>query len=163
GVGRAQPLAWITRSLPAQVHEAVERDSDLAEVRPEQIPDEAGVEIVAARRDGRMRREHDAGAGDKARFLERHLARRPQLANAHVTRADRSFDLHAVDLADGQIGATVFRVHLELAAARVDVLSPEALPVEQSDRDQRQSQVAGRLQVVTREYSEPAGIDRQAL
>ena len=82
GVGRAQPLTWITRSLPAQVHEAVERDSDLAEVRPEQIPDEAGVEIVAARRDGRMRREHDARAGDKACFLERHLARRPQLANA---------------------------------------------------------------------------------
>ena len=83
--------------------------------------------------------------------------------DAHVTRADRSFDLHAVDLADGQVGATVLRVHLELAAARVDVLSPEALPVEQPDRDQRQSQVAGRLQVVTREYSEPAGIDRQAL
>src|SRR5207245_11650742 len=39
GVGRAQPLAWITRSLPAQVHEAVERDSDLTEVRPEQLPD----------------------------------------------------------------------------------------------------------------------------
>src|SRR5207245_5746534 len=63
----------------------------------------------------------------------------------------------------GQVGATILRVHLELAAARVDVLSPEALPVEQPDRDQLQSQVAGRLQVVTREYTEPAGIDRQAL
>src|SRR5207247_1822696 len=78
GVRRAQPFARITGALPAQVHEAVERYADLAQVRPKQVPHEPRVEVVAARRDGRMSRENDSGAGDEPRLLERHLARRPQ-------------------------------------------------------------------------------------
>ena len=73
GVRRAQPLARIAGPLPAQVHEAVERDADLAEVRSELIPDQAGVEIIAARSDRRMGGEHDARARHESCLFERHL------------------------------------------------------------------------------------------
>src|SRR2546423_1296337 len=74
GVRRAQALARVAGSLPAKVHEAVEGDPDLGEVGTQLVPHETGVEIVAAGRDRGVGREDDAGPGDQAGLLERHLA-----------------------------------------------------------------------------------------
>src|SRR5712691_2132889 len=81
-VGRDQPVARIAGTLPAEVHEAVERDSDLGQVWVEQVPDQARLEIVAACRDRRVRGEHDSRTRDQPRLFERHLSRRPQLSDA---------------------------------------------------------------------------------
>src|SRR5205823_844159 len=68
--------------------------------------------------------------------------------DAHVARSDGRLDLHSVDLAHRQLVATVLRVDLELPSAGVDVLAPEALPVQKADGDEGKAEVAGRLQVV---------------
>ncbi len=81
-IGRAQPLARIAWALAAEVHEPVERDADLIQVRVEQVPDQPGLEVVAAGRDWRVSREHDPGAGDEPRLFQGHLSRRAQLADA---------------------------------------------------------------------------------
>src|SRR5258708_27865547 len=56
----------------------------------------------------------------------------------------------------------VLRVHLDLATAGVDVLTSETLLVEETDRDEREPQVAGRLQGVAGQHAEPARVDGQA-
>ena len=61
---------------------------------------------------------------------------RPPDGDLHVARSDRGLDLQALDLADWQLVAAILGIHLELTAARVDVLAPEALLVQQPDRDQ---------------------------
>src|SRR5439155_24553331 len=75
GICRAEPFARVARALASQVHEPVEVDAYLLQVRAEQVPHETGLEVVAARGDGRVRGEDDAGARDEARLLERHLSR----------------------------------------------------------------------------------------
>src|ERR1700694_2603222 len=70
----AEPLARITWLLPTEVHEPVERDANLVQIWVEEVPDKARVEVIAAGRDRRMRREYDSRSGNKPRLLERHPA-----------------------------------------------------------------------------------------
>src|SRR2546430_16084620 len=80
GVRRAEPLARIARELAAEVHEAIEGDAHLRQVWAEEVPYQAGVEVVAARRDRRVRGEADARAGDEPRLFVGPLTRSPELA-----------------------------------------------------------------------------------
>ena len=54
----------------------------------------------------------------------------------------------------------VVRVELLLTARRVHELAEVSLLVEQPDRHHRNAEVAGSLQVVTREHAEPARVER---
>src|SRR5437773_6791504 len=92
GVRRAEPLARIARALPAEVHEAVEGDAHLRQVWPEEVPHQAGVEVVAACRDRRVGGEDNARAGDEPRFFEGHLPRSPELADP-LDRAEEAVTL----------------------------------------------------------------------
>ena len=96
GVGGAEPLARIARPLAPEVHKSVEGDADLRQVRAEQVPHEAGVEVVAAGGDGRVRGEDDARAGDQPGLFERHLARGAQLADA-LERAQEAMSFVEVE------------------------------------------------------------------
>ena len=60
----------------------------------------------------------------------------------------------------GEVGLRVF---LPLPPLLVDHLGEVALPVEQADRDERQLEIGGGLQVVAREHAEPARVDREAV
>jgi len=55
------------------------------------------------------------------------------------------------------------RILLELPAVRSQALLEIALPIHQADADERNSQIAGALEVVAREDAQSAGVDRQAL
>jgi hypothetical protein len=57
----------------------------------------------------------------------------------------------------------VFGIALLLPAVGVEVLSEIALLIEQPDSDERQAEVARRLQVIAREDAEAAGVDRKTL
>ena len=89
----------------------------------------------------------------------------------HLLGSDRGvhFDRRAVgleDALDGQLGRLVLRIDLVLAAALVDPLPAEALPVtvaEEAHRHQRDAKVVGRLEVVAGQDAQPARIDRQRL
>ena len=243
GIRRAQPLAWIARTLAPEVHETVERHADLAQVRAQQVPHEARLEVIASRGDRCVCGEDDPRAGDQPGLLQGHLPRGAQLADsldraqkavalvevkdsgrhvertqrahaadaehdllaqapvwfgdieavgdpsqvrrvglevgveqeerhatdlgaphsdAHGARADWRFNLDVLELSHRQLAAPVLRVHLDLAAAGVDVLVPETLFVEKTDRDEWQPKVAGCLQVVAGQDAEPARVDGQA-
>ena len=54
-------------------------------------------------------------------------------------------------------------VVLGLATRCVDALAEVAAAVEEPDADERHAQLGGRLQVVSGEHAEPAGVDRQPL
>ena len=69
GVRRAEPLAWVARALPAEVHEAIEGDAHLRQVWAEEVPHQAGVKVVAACRDRRVSGEDDPGTGDEPRLF----------------------------------------------------------------------------------------------
>ena len=55
------------------------------------------------------------------------------------------------------------RVLLALPPVLVDDLGEIALAVEEADRDERQPEVGGGLEVVAREHAEPARVDREAV
>ncbi|OPZ97884.1 MAG: hypothetical protein BWY71_01450 [Planctomycetes bacterium ADurb.Bin412] len=63
---------------------------------------------------------------------------------------------------DGHIVKVIFRIRFLLPAVRVQILLKIPLPVEQSDADQRQAQIAGTFEVITGENAQTAGINRQA-
>src|SRR2546428_4300394 len=79
GVRRAEPLARIAGGVPAEVLEAMEGEAPLRHIGAEEVPHQAGVEVVAARRDRRVSGEDDARAGDEPRLFEGHLTRSPEL------------------------------------------------------------------------------------
>ena len=54
-------------------------------------------------------------------------------------------------------------VGVDLLAPLIQALVTRPLPVQQADADQGQLQIAGRLQVISGEDPEPAGVDRQRL
>ncbi len=76
GVSGHKPVARISRTLAAEIHEAVEGDADLGQVGIEEVPHEPGLEEITPGRDRRVRREHDARTRDQPRLLQRHLSRR---------------------------------------------------------------------------------------
>ena len=51
----------------------------------------------------------------------------------------------------------------DLPSPRIEKLREIAGAVEEADRDERQPEIAGGLQVIPREHAEPARVDRQAL
>ena len=57
----------------------------------------------------------------------------------------------------------VFGITLLLPAVGVEVLAEITLLIQQSDGDERQAEIARRLQVIAREDSEAAGVNRKAL
>src|SRR5205823_9531984 len=59
-----------------------------------------------------------------------------------------------------QVEEVVLRVALLLPAVHVQVLPEVPLPVHQADAHERQTEVAGRLQVVAGQHPEAAGVDR---
>ena len=88
----AEPLARVTRPLPAEVHEPVERDAHLFQVRTEEVPHEAGLEVIASGRDRCVRGEDDSGPRDEPRLLEGHAARGAELADS-LDRAEKAVAL----------------------------------------------------------------------
>ena len=60
-----------------------------------------------------------------------------------------------------QLGDIHLRVFLLLPAGGVEPLTEVALAIEQSDTDERYSQVRGALDVVAGQHAQPAGVDRQ--
>ena len=83
------------------------------------------------------------------------------------SRFDRSaadVDLDRDGLADEPRGFRIDRlVVLGLAARWVDALAEVAAAVEEPDADERHTELGGRLQVVSGEHAEPAGVDREPL
>ena len=62
-----------------------------------------------------------------------------------------------------QVVKIVFRIAFLLPAVHVQVLTEVAFAVHQADAHQRQTQVAGRLQVVPGQEAQAAGVDRDAI
>ena len=68
-----------------------------------------------------------------------------------------------LDDLDGHAGKIVFRIFLRLPSLLVDDLPEVAVLVQKSHSDQRDAQIASRLQVVSRQGAETSRIDGQAL
>ena len=64
---------------------------------------------------------------------------------------------------DGEFLRIEQRIGLVLPALEVDRLAEVAFPVEESDSHERKSEIVRRLQEVSREDAEPAGVDRKRL
>ena len=64
---------------------------------------------------------------------------------------------------DRQVVEVVNRIRLLLPSIGIEVLMEVAALVEQADADQRQTEVAGRFEVISRQDSQPAGVIRNAL
>src|SRR5205085_1979021 len=76
--------------------------------------------------------------------------------------ADGSLDLDALHFFHRQVAALVLRIDLDLPCIGVDVLASESLFVEKADRDQRQADVTGGLEMVAGKDTETARVDGQA-
>src|SRR5207302_4168665 len=73
-VGRDQRRPRIARLLAAEVHEALEAEAGLAQVGPQQVPDQARLEVIAACSARGTGSEDDARPRHQARLLEGQLA-----------------------------------------------------------------------------------------
>src|SRR5712692_11103089 len=92
GLRGDKPVARISWTLAAEIHEAVERDADLGQVGIEEVPNEPGLEEIAAGRDRRGGCENDSSTSEQPGLLQRHLSRRPQLTDA-LDRAQETMSL----------------------------------------------------------------------
>src|SRR5262245_26501241 len=81
-VSGAEVLVLIACGAPAEIHEALEAESDVCQVWVREIAHQTGLEVVAAGCNGGVCSEYEAGSGDQAGLLQGELAALPQLANA---------------------------------------------------------------------------------
>ncbi len=84
-------------------------------------------------------------------------------ATGQFDRDTQPFALRIPQGHDRKEGGIVVGIDGDLLAGGVQVLTKIALLVKQSHPDQRNAQITGGLQVVTRKDSEPAGVYREGL
>src|SRR5262249_44640752 len=77
-IGGAEVLVLVAGGAPAQIHEALEAESDFGQVRIEEMAYETGLEVVAPGGNRGVRREDEACPGDQAGLLQGELAALPQ-------------------------------------------------------------------------------------
>ena len=95
--------------------------------------------------------------------------RHPHLGRQGRPAGHRDLDDHRLravargEEREGQVGGIVHGIPLDLPAVVIEALAKIPGAVQQSDADQRQPEVGGRLEMVTGENAEAAGVDRQDL
>ena len=94
--------------------------------------------------------------------IERHAADigPPHLRNERMAG---KIDRHAHAIASGQCHAERIQVGIPLLlpALRVERLAEVAVPVQESDTDERHTEIAGRLQMISGQHAESAGVLRK--
>ncbi len=89
--------------------------------------------------------------------------RREQVALGQLDGNRECLAVLADDAQDRQLRQVVVRVGVLLVTVRVDRLAEVPMLVQQTDADERHGHVARRLDVVTGQNTETAGVDAQAL